>query len=350
MASTSDFQFYGKTPYFRQVVQDVEKSGKGDRILLTTMNFDPGDPEVSNISEALISATKRGANVTLMIDAHDFLQPDRAKFGPLWFHDEFPKRLNKTALTKLEPGRKIQAYGGTFVVINHPHHAFTSPVSGRSHIKTTIVNDKVYVGGCNLTDASQIDLMVGWRNQDTADWLYKSLRRVADMESTQKAFQGVDQTYQLDATSSLFIDSGTRNQSIIYDRALALIDSAKDSLVITCQFFPHGLTAQHLARAAARGVKVRILFNRPRKHEAYAPIQQAVIWQERLRGMPREFFANILPARSPYIHAKLLASESTAMIGSHNYVTEGVKFGTAEIALYREDPRFAQAAIAAIDQ
>ena len=35
---------------------------------------------------------------------------------------------------------------------------------------------------------------------------------------------------------------------------------------------------------------------------------------------------------APKLHAKVLVSERCAIIGSHNYVWQGVRFGTAEIA------------------
>jgi hypothetical protein len=47
----------------------------------------------------------------------------------------------------------------------------------------------------------------------------------------------------------------------------------------------------------------------------------------------------------PRLHAKLLATEQGAMIGSHNYVVQGVTLGTAEAAILRNDPQFSKQAI-----
>jgi hypothetical protein len=42
-----------------------------------------------------------------------------------------------------------------------------------------------------------------------------------------------------------------------------------------------------------------------------------------------------------HIHAKLLATEQVALVGSHNYVQLGVNFGTAELAMLVRDADFA---------
>jgi hypothetical protein len=55
-----------------------------------------------------------------------------------------------------------------------------------------------------------------------------------------------------------------------------------------------------------------------------------------------------LPKTGPGLHAKLIATEKGAIIGSHNYVRTGVQLGTAEIALMRYDTVFARNAIAAL--
>jgi hypothetical protein len=67
--------------------------------------------------------------------------------------------------------------------------------------------------------------------------------------------------------------------------------------------------------------------------------------QERTH-QPSALFDQQLHKDLPYLHAKLLATEQGAMIGSHNYVGVGVSFGTAELTLLRYDNQFAQSAVA----
>ena len=65
--------------------------------------------------------------------------------------------------------------------------------------------------------------------------------------------------------------------------------------------------------------------------------------RERMRNLPEHFFAGRLGKLVPKLHAKVLASEKAAIVGSHNYVIQGVNFGTAELALHSMDPAFALA-------
>jgi hypothetical protein len=79
------------------------------------------------------------------------------------------------------------------------------------------------------------------------------------------------------------------------------------------------------------------------------PVHHAVIRAEKLHR-PRELFAHQLPKDLKRLHAKLLASEHGAFVGSHNYVTHGVNFGTAEIAIRRYDPAFALGTLEVLKQ
>ena len=119
---------------------------------------------------------------------------------------------------------------------------------------------------------------------------------------------------------------------------------------MTCQFFPNTVTAAHLAAAVKRGVGVTLYYNHPHYQAVHMqPVHRAVIRAEKLRR-PRELFAHQLPKSLKRLHAKLLASEQGAFVGSHNYVTHGVNFGTAEIAIRRYDPAFTSSALGILKQ
>jgi len=134
-----------------------------------------------------------------------------------------------------------------------------------------------------------------------------------------------------------------RGQSLIYDEALNMIDSAKEWIYVTCQYFPGGPTAKHLAAAQKRGVRIQIDFSHPHTHNSAAAVHHMHQLAQRARGLPRNFFAGRLDKHVPKLHAKVLATEQGAMLGSHNYVVQGVQFGTAEIALQSFDPIFSNA-------
>jgi phosphatidylserine/phosphatidylglycerophosphate/cardiolipin synthase-like enzyme len=234
----------------------------------------------------------------------------------------------------------LKAAGGHYTITNQPKRRFHPPMVGRSHIKGAVVGKRVFVGGCNLEHAEQLDVMVTWKSALAAEKLSNWLLQIAETGSVRQALADVDAEVALDSTTRLLIDAGVPNQSLIYDEALQLIDSAQQWIYITCQYFPGGPTARHLAAAQARGVHVEIDYSHPRTQGNAAPLHYAHQVAQRARKLPRNFFAGKLDKQVPKLHAKVLASEQMAMIGSHNYVIQGVHFGTAELALTSLDPEF----------
>lgn len=314
--------------------------------MVATMNFEPRYEGVGVLMTALCDAAKRGVYVTLMIDAYNFLINEYKIVGPLWFTKDIPRYVPASYRKKLALLKQLKASGGRYIITNIPSRPFGMPFGGRSHIKFALVNDYVYVGGCNLS-APNVDVMVGWDDRATADWLRDFANKVDETKNVRTALEGTDVTRRLDNQTELLIDAGVPHQSVIYKKALELIDQAEKSVYITCQFFPNSTTTHHLAKAHQRGVDVTVIFNHPWQHRVHYPLQQAVVWRERAR-MPAVFFSNQLPRSHMYIHAKLIATEKGAVIGSHNYVPTGVNLGTAEIALIRRDPEFAVQIIRAI--
>jgi len=284
--------------------------------------------------------------VTLMVDAYNFLMNERKIVGPLWFTKDIPRYVPAYYRKKLALLRQLEASGGRYVITNIPARPFGMPFGGRSHIKFAVVNDYVYVGGCNLS-AQSVDVMVGWHDRQTAVWLRSLADKVDEVKNVRAVLKDTDIIQTIDNHTDLLVDAGVPHQSIIYDKALALIDQAEKSVYITCQFFPNSTTTHHLAQAHRRGVDVTVIFNHPWQHRTHYPLQQAVVWRERTR-MPAVFFSNQLPRSHMYIHAKLIATEKGAIIGSHNYVPTGVNLGTAEIALLRRDPEFSLQIVRAI--
>lgn len=339
---------YSKTEYFAELTRLIGQTSAGSRILLASMSFEPDEPEIAAILASLEAAAGRGADVTLVIDAHSFLV-DGYQPGPLWYGrstsgmSSAAFRRKQAALDRLNSYKTART-----VVINRPALRFSLHLAGRSHIKTAIIDDAVFVGGCNLAEPSYIDLMAGWRDQATADELYAILMHAVDIGNVSKALGGTDQTIRISSGAKLLLDSGVRGQSLILDEALALIDSAEEWLTITCQYFPNSVTAQHLLVARNRGVKVEVLYAHPR-HQGLVggPGQQFSILLERLR-LPADMFAAGLGPDTPMLHAKVIACDKGLMVGSHNYVRAGVQLGTAEIALLSSDPALARRAADAI--
>ncbi len=359
LRNTSDdmLQFYSKQEYLSDITRRIQHAVAGDEVTLMSMTLDPDDRMITALLDALCDAAKCGVEVRLLIDANTFLVQavnNVAVAGPLfWYRDLSPEiyAVHPVLLALC----KLKDNGGHYTILNQPGRPFTNPFGSRCHIKLCLINDRVYLGGCNLDRYSEIDMMIGWDDAETAQYLRNLALQFAESGRTYEVMAGQDIERKLTAAAAaghettLYIDSGKRRQSIIYDRALALIGEAKESVYITCQYFPNHITARHLKAAQKRGVKVTILYNNPDKDVwPFTLVHHVVVRLERLRR-PYDFFHRELPKGTDFLHAKLIATESAAMIGSHNYVRAGVNFGTAEIALLRYDPTFAKIAIATIE-
>ena len=176
------------------------------------------------------------------------------------------------------------------------------------------------------------------------------MKQVAKAGSVAGAANNQNLTYSTGKDSKLVIDCGKRRQSAIYRAAMELIYQAKYSVYIACQYFPYGSTALRLRDAKKRRAKVSIIYNRPSNHRFPHSLPQWLVYiYERTRN-PGDFFKGQLPKKSPKLHAKLMATDQAVIIGSHNFVPSGIKWGTAEIALISHDRRFAQAAVAALQK
>jgi len=293
--------------------------------------------------DELSTAAKRGVDVYFSIDARNFLMHERTRLpGPLWFSTSLPHKMPKPFSTHRAMLQKLTNAGGHTAIINQPKRRFTLPHAGSSHVKAAIVNDLVYVGGSNLEKPYDIDIMLQWRDDNTADWLYLYLKKFVETEHARATFSGQDHRHTIDDKTDLLIDAGLPGRSIILDEAFKLIDSARKWLFFTCQYVPHGAVADHLLAARKRGVKVTILFNHPSKHASYESLLEGLAkLHERIR-LPTAYFRDELPKSAHFLHGKLIACDKGAMIGSHNYVTTGVRLGTAEQALLRRDEAFAQ--------
>lgn len=333
--SATDFVLLGKREYFLELARRVAATRKGDRLLLITHDFRPAEPLVADLMKAIADAASRGVAVSFALDERTYPVMQRV-----------PISRNASTLIKAtnETLAALKAAGAAYAVTNKTYHRLINRFSGRAHIKVAVINDMAYVGGCNLTNARQIDFMVRWQDQASADWLHHTMSHMIASGSSQAAFNGTDHTYNIDGQTKLLLDSGKPHQSIIFDHALQLINDAKEWLILTCQYYPISTTGKHLYAAHQRGVNVDIYFNHPSVHQpGFNVMVHTAVLRERAR-YPKALFDKRLRKGMPYLHAKLLVSEQSAMMGSHNYVTIGVSFGTAELSLLRHDPSFSKRA------
>ena len=339
------FDVYSTSEYFADITARIERSGQGDTVMLATMVFFPQDAGVRRLMDALKGAARRGAETTLLVDANVFLIHGDRIPGPLFWHDDFPREVASAFRPALDALEELKADEVRCFITNRPKRALTGPFAGRSHIKFGIVNDRVYLGGCNLDFSTNIDVMTGW---DDASWLGELTDTIIAEGSVKHAMQGNDKFRRIGPGIELLIDAGVVGQSLILERAMKMIDDARQRVFFTCQFFPNDVTTKHLLAAHRRGVTVKIMYNRSSKHVfPYNVMHFGVEAVGRLQ-LPKCFFDGALPTGSDFFHPKVIATERGTMVGSHNFLKVGVNLGTAEIALQSTDAELGMRLEAAI--
>lgn len=339
--SPDQFEFYSTQDYFKHLAGSISETVKNDRVILTAMTFDPNDPLIAELMRQLISAAKRGVMTTIVIDSYTFTSNGLSKLIPFVFSTK--QNHNHSPIVKsLE---ELKASGGRYAIINRPRNPFSLIYSGRFHAKLAIINNRVYVGGCNLSDTERIDMMVGWDDSSTADKLSEICNRITEPNYRQAVFNGQDLSIELSNKAELIFDAGMKRQSTIMNAALSAIDSAERSIFFACQYYPNSLTSRRLIQAAKRGVDVTILFNHPAQHSFPNSFIHRLVMLKQSCVTPSSIKLIMLPKSERYLHAKLIATEKSAIVGSHNFIIAGVKFGTTEIALNDNNPDFANKAI-----
>lgn len=343
--SSGRFKVFATRDYYEQLTKEVHATKTGDRVALATMAFLPENPLCKALLEALVAAAKRGVHTSLQLDSYVFMIGSQRVPGPLFWKiqplsDE--RKMAPLFRKKWHILQQLREAGVVVTITNSPTKRYTSPFSGRSHVKYSIINNTVYLGGCNLGQP-HFDCMVRWEDAATAAWLYELNQLRQGQPQTRQAWGEADFVRRVDAQTSILVDVGVKNQSIIYQEALAAIDRATKWIVLTCQYFPHSVTGEHLLQAHRRGVAVYLIFNHYSSHKApHTLLQRSVTSRER-RRLPSSFFTYEQPPRARYLHAKILATDQELLLGSHNYVPAGVRFGTAEIALHNQGDALAKA-------
>lgn len=328
------FSLHTGEDYFTSLEGDINSADHGT-ITLSTMGFNPTEPKVSSVIDSLSRASERGVDVTMAIDNFAYL--DKTGVGPLGRYSP----VDNVQFADLA-AKGIFARAANFPNAFGFYYAGLSPTyTGRSHIKSAVVNDKLYVGGISLDATDRLDAMVSVENAELA-YNVLLLSRAAMISSSVKEFlrgKDYDITFDEQTESQLIVDAGVRNQSHIFNEAIAIIGDAQEQLVYASEQFPNARIGKHLLRAFNRGVDVKIALNHPSKHDRYTGIH-AMILASAKKKYPAEFFSNQLPEDFPTLHTKALASEKRATIGSHNLNEIGVRLGTAEMNIVSSEPNF----------
>lgn len=331
-----NFTVYSQQEYFDNLIQKVEQTKKGDRVSIITMGLEVDDSNTAPLLKSMGSAAARGVNASLIVDA--FAQMFDTNYMP---SGVIPNRLKPSKVAE-RFSEKTQALAslsdkGVRVTETNTPSGIHLPYAGRSHIKGAVINNEWRIGGCNLVNTDNLDTMIGGAQADTAEFLYSTFQKIAEKGNIRDALGDEDITWQIDEFSDLLIDVGVPGKSVIYKRALHAIDSADDWLTLTCQFFPSGKTGRKLAKSIHRNVDSYVFFNNSAQKRLGGRIMNTI----RILStpvLPKALFRGELEEGMPFLHAKILATEKEAILGSHNLIDAGVRLGTAEIALHSRNP------------
>ena len=329
------FQLHTGEEYFNVLSNDIATVDE-ELVSVASMGFDPTDPHVIQVLEALRNASHRGAAVSLTVDHFSYF--DKSGIGPI---GEVPLGDYGYLDSFAESGQQLFAGLSNKPNIAGFHTLAGWTYAGRSHIKSATVGDNLYVGGISLDATDRLDAMVQVTHPELAYQVAVLNRSTIIRPSVAHVLDGADYAITFDeaARSELLVDAGIRGQSIIFDEATDIIESAEERLIYASEQFPTGKAGHLLLNAYERGVDVTIASNHPSKHDRYT-LAHAAILAVAKKKYPASFFDNQLPQYFPGLHTKALASESRAMIGSHNLNRIGVRLGTAEMSIVSSNKEF----------
>lgn len=339
------FDIYDQESYFDSVTNSIDKLKDGQFLTVTTMGFDSFDPKVARVIKSISAAASRGVEVSVGLDAFSAL--DASSIGSLGRLPAVGHEHGSEDLRAIDGTGRYGSNSATYVNMNYPTMLFVPVYTGRSHIKSVTTGDKIFIGGMSLDATRRLDAMTSLVHPEAAWWLTKFNRMNNIKPSVKAALAGNDQELVLAEDTRILIDAGVRGQSVIFDQALDVIDGAEKELAYSSEQFPTGKVGRHLLDAYRRGVDVKIGVNHPSSHDRYQLVHKYILELARAK-YPPSFFDYELPETSPTLHTKIVASESRAMVGSHNLNSIGVHLGTAEMDVASSNPDFVKKAKALV--
>ena len=297
--------------YIADASKAIARSKK--RVVVMTLCISREIPTEEFI-DSLKFAAKRGVNVSVAADTFTFSEFG-GYFNPFKRWTKHSREAKKLASMLRKNGASFRWLGGNWRI---------NPFAGVTHVKWTIVDDVVYsFGGVNLygRGAGHIDYMFKIKDKKLADLLAKEHQTIVHTDREPADYSGF---YKQLGYGSLLIDSGQKNESMIYGRAVQLAEQSK-SILFVSQYCPTGKLAKILRRK-----KAVIYYNQPKNTHHWTKL---MLYVSRITTKIKSSY------KSPiYLHAKFIIftmndGSKVALTGSHNFSYTGVRFGTREVEL-----------------
>jgi|JRYG01.1.fsa_nt_gb cardiolipin synthase len=296
--------------YYQTLLQTVRHAKKTINIASFDLIY---DYKTKELLDAVVTAAKRGVHVTITADVYTFHEIRRKHFGPIDTNHISGKNIRKYV-------DKLRQEGGKFVWLGETN--VLNPYKNRNHQKWSIIDDEVFCfGGINMYDAGlkNNDFMLHTHDRDLANFLRQEHERI--IQNT-NAYLG--NTYQIDDTSTCYLDAAEPHASIIYRHACTLAQKSVAATYVS-QYYPTGKLGRLLKKT-----KSRYYINRPSHMRGLA---KYMIIFDSLRCRIENSYH-----KKRYLHAKFIIftmkdGSKVALTGSHNFSYAGVRYGTVEIAM-----------------
>lgn len=309
LLSTSD--------YIADASKAIARSKK--RVVVMTLCISR-EAETDEFIDNLEDAAKRGVDVRVAADTFTF-----SAFGG--YFSPF-KRLHRHSREAKKLARKLRSNGAQFRWLGGNWRI--NPFTGVTHVKWTIVDDTVYsFGGVNMygRGARHIDYMFKVEDKKLADLLVHEHQKIVQTDRDPTDYSGFYK--QLDY-GNLLIDSGQKNESMIYERAVELAEQSEFILFVS-QYCPTGRLAKVLHRK-----KAAAYYNQPKNTHRWTKLM--------LRYARLTSGIKTLYKKTTYLHGKFIIftmhdGSKVALTGSHNFSYSGVRLGTREVELETHDQK-----------
>lgn len=323
---THEPQFTVLTPV--EFVEDIQSRAPhaSTRVWFQAMEVEPGE-HTDILLKAAADAAKRGVDARFHADWYTMLVTDGTfNYWPFVsgsFRRQRVKRLQK----KKAMAQMLRGAGVRFLFTNPPTPLdLLLPTRGRNHMKIAVIDDTAWIGGVNFHkenfEASDIMIRIS-DPQVTGEIAYVYALIDDEQHLRDMAISCTDET-------TLLVDGGTIDRSLILRLACALVERAEQSVKVIAPLIPDASFLTALQAARTRGIPVTVIAPRV---EAMSGVYQLVdtfnqaLMQLKGTRLPITF-------REQMVHAKvLIVDEQEAIVGSHNFSSRGVRMGTEEIAL-----------------
>ncbi len=303
-----------------------EASKSENRIWVQAMEVEPGKI-TDTFLQPLTDAAKRGVNVKLHADYYSLMVTD-GKFNYLSsiYPGLTPEKHARLQAKKVM--REKLAESGVQVLYTNPPTFLDRlfPVRGRNHMKIVIVDNICYLGGVNFHDENFLihDMMVKITTPEVVSEVAYVYERIDSREVLR------DMSIACTDETTLLIDGGRINHSIILRHAVELVQRATKDIKIISPIIPDAALLRALNSAIENGISVQVIIPETKKLTGVFEILNkfnTFVMKIKRRTIP-------LTVKNHMIHAKLLIiDEEEVLFGSHNLTSRGVRMGTEEIAV-----------------